>query len=83
MIFPGAGDEGINEYKSVIYYQVKQPRWFETIKVRLTPYIFFSVIAGNHFVIIFHLECLASLFYIILKSIIHHDTGFHHQQSVE
>uniref|UniRef100_A0A8D0DG08 Dedicator of cytokinesis 1 n=1 Tax=Sander lucioperca TaxID=283035 RepID=A0A8D0DG08_SANLU len=32
VIFPGAGDEGINEYKSVIYYQVKQPRWFETIK---------------------------------------------------
>lgn len=34
VIFPGAGDEGITEYKSVIYYQVKQPRWFETIKVR-------------------------------------------------
>ncbi|TRY98030.1 hypothetical protein DNTS_013904 [Danionella cerebrum] len=33
VIFPGAGDEGILEYKSVIYYQVKQPRWFETIKV--------------------------------------------------
>uniref|UniRef100_A0A665WN77 Dedicator of cytokinesis 1 n=1 Tax=Echeneis naucrates TaxID=173247 RepID=A0A665WN77_ECHNA len=26
VIFPGAGDDGINEYKSVIYYQVKQPR---------------------------------------------------------
>ncbi|KAM7370641.1 hypothetical protein PAMP_010170 [Pampus punctatissimus] len=35
VIFPGAGDEGINEYKSVIYYQVKQPRWFETIKVAI------------------------------------------------
>lgn len=35
VIFPGAGDEGISEYKSVIYYQVKQPRWFETIKVSL------------------------------------------------
>uniref|UniRef100_A0A7N6FJM6 Dedicator of cytokinesis 1 n=1 Tax=Anabas testudineus TaxID=64144 RepID=A0A7N6FJM6_ANATE len=34
-IFPGAGDEGISEYKSVIYYQVKQPRWFETIKVAI------------------------------------------------
>lgn len=34
VVFPGAGDEGITEYKSVIYYQVKQPRWFETIKVR-------------------------------------------------
>uniref|UniRef100_A0A3B3UEC3 Dedicator of cytokinesis 1 n=1 Tax=Poecilia latipinna TaxID=48699 RepID=A0A3B3UEC3_9TELE len=35
VIFPGAGDEGINEYKSVVYYQVKQPRWFETIKVAI------------------------------------------------
>uniref|UniRef100_A0A8C6U3Z7 Dedicator of cytokinesis 1 n=1 Tax=Neogobius melanostomus TaxID=47308 RepID=A0A8C6U3Z7_9GOBI len=35
VIFPGAGDDGINEYKSVIYYQVKQPRWFETIKVAI------------------------------------------------
>ncbi|XP_028669046.2 dedicator of cytokinesis protein 2-like [Erpetoichthys calabaricus] len=29
----GAGDGPVNEYKSVIYYQVKQPRWMETIKV--------------------------------------------------
>uniref|UniRef100_A0A8C5FKQ4 Dedicator of cytokinesis 1 n=1 Tax=Gadus morhua TaxID=8049 RepID=A0A8C5FKQ4_GADMO len=35
VIFPGAGDEGLHEYKSVIYYQVKQPRWFETIKVAI------------------------------------------------
>ncbi|KAF7204181.1 dedicator of cytokinesis 1 [Nothobranchius furzeri] len=35
VIFPGAGDDGISEYKSVIYYQVKQPRWFETIKVAI------------------------------------------------
>ncbi|XP_069755779.1 dedicator of cytokinesis protein 1 isoform X5 [Narcine bancroftii] len=35
IIFPGAGDEGISEYKSVIYYQVKQPRWFETVKVAI------------------------------------------------
>ncbi|KAK7918813.1 hypothetical protein WMY93_010097 [Mugilogobius chulae] len=35
VIFAGAGDDGINEYKSVIYYQVKQPRWFETIKVAI------------------------------------------------
>uniref|UniRef100_A0A8C1NSL8 Dedicator of cytokinesis 1 n=1 Tax=Cyprinus carpio TaxID=7962 RepID=A0A8C1NSL8_CYPCA len=35
VIFPGAGDDGILEYKSVIYYQVKQPRWFETIKVAI------------------------------------------------
>uniref|UniRef100_A0A8C9BNT0 Dedicator of cytokinesis 1 n=1 Tax=Phocoena sinus TaxID=42100 RepID=A0A8C9BNT0_PHOSS len=33
--FPGAGDEAISEYKSVIYYQVKQPRWFETVKVAI------------------------------------------------
>ncbi|MBN3290076.1 DOCK1 protein, partial [Polypterus senegalus] len=35
VIFPGAGDEGISEYKSVVYYQVKQPRWFETVKVAI------------------------------------------------
>ncbi|XP_039201055.1 dedicator of cytokinesis protein 1 isoform X3 [Crotalus tigris] len=35
VIFPGAGDEALSEYKSVIYYQVKQPRWFETIKVAI------------------------------------------------
>lgn len=32
-IFPGAGYDGITEYKSVIYYQVKQPCWNETVKV--------------------------------------------------
>ncbi|XP_004701293.1 dedicator of cytokinesis protein 1 [Echinops telfairi] len=35
VIFPGAGDDAISEYKSVIYYQVKQPRWFETLKVAI------------------------------------------------
>uniref|UniRef100_A0A673Z6M6 Dedicator of cytokinesis 5 n=1 Tax=Salmo trutta TaxID=8032 RepID=A0A673Z6M6_SALTR len=35
-IFPGAGYDGITEYKSVIYYQVKQPSWNETVKVQLT-----------------------------------------------
>lgn len=34
-IHPGAGYEGISEYKSVVYYQVKQPCWYETVKVRL------------------------------------------------
>ncbi|XP_030630565.1 dedicator of cytokinesis protein 5 [Chanos chanos] len=34
-IFPGAGYDGITEYKSVIYYQVKQPCWNETIKVAI------------------------------------------------
>uniref|UniRef100_A0A4W5RS88 Dedicator of cytokinesis 5 n=1 Tax=Hucho hucho TaxID=62062 RepID=A0A4W5RS88_9TELE len=35
-IFPGAGYDGITEYKSVIYYQVKQPSWNETVKVQFT-----------------------------------------------
>lgn len=34
-IHPGAGYEGISEYKSVVYYQVKQPCWYETVKVRM------------------------------------------------
>ncbi|XP_043103667.1 dedicator of cytokinesis protein 5 [Puntigrus tetrazona] len=34
-IFSGAGYEGITEYKSVIYYQVKQPCWNETVKVAI------------------------------------------------
>ncbi|XP_030057685.1 dedicator of cytokinesis protein 5 isoform X1 [Microcaecilia unicolor] len=34
-IHPGAGYEGISEYKSVVYYQVKQPCWYETIKVSI------------------------------------------------
>ncbi|KAM4748805.1 dedicator of cytokinesis protein 2 [Rhinophrynus dorsalis] len=29
----GAGDKPVNEYRSVLYYQIKQPRWMETIKV--------------------------------------------------
>uniref|UniRef100_A0A8C2MVG2 Dedicator of cytokinesis 5 n=1 Tax=Cricetulus griseus TaxID=10029 RepID=A0A8C2MVG2_CRIGR len=33
-IHPGAGYEGVSEYKSVVYYQVKQPCWYETVKVR-------------------------------------------------
>ncbi|XP_041956081.1 dedicator of cytokinesis protein 5 isoform X1 [Alosa sapidissima] len=34
-LFPGAGYDGITEYKSVIYYQVKQPCWNETVKVAI------------------------------------------------
>uniref|UniRef100_F6UKH4 Dedicator of cytokinesis 5 n=1 Tax=Ornithorhynchus anatinus TaxID=9258 RepID=F6UKH4_ORNAN len=34
-IHPGAGYEGIPEYKSVVYYQVKQPCWHETVKVSI------------------------------------------------
>ncbi|KAI4876095.1 hypothetical protein NFI96_024678, partial [Prochilodus magdalenae] len=34
-IIPGAGYDGITEYKSVIYYQVKQPCWNETVKVAI------------------------------------------------
>ncbi|KAL0608482.1 Dedicator of cytokinesis protein 2 [Plecturocebus cupreus] len=30
----GAGDKPMNEYHSVVYYQVKQPRWMETVKLR-------------------------------------------------
>uniref|UniRef100_A0A3Q2TB99 Dedicator of cytokinesis 2 n=1 Tax=Fundulus heteroclitus TaxID=8078 RepID=A0A3Q2TB99_FUNHE len=29
----GAGDKPVSEYRSVIYYQIKQPRWMETVKV--------------------------------------------------
>ncbi|KFO95143.1 Dedicator of cytokinesis protein 5, partial [Calypte anna] len=34
-IHPGAGYEGVSEYKSVVYYQVKQPCWYETVKVSI------------------------------------------------
>uniref|UniRef100_A0A3Q3EY62 Dedicator of cytokinesis 5 n=1 Tax=Labrus bergylta TaxID=56723 RepID=A0A3Q3EY62_9LABR len=34
-IFPGAGYDGITVYKSVIFYQVKQPCWNETVKVTI------------------------------------------------
>ncbi|KAI1230092.1 Dedicator of cytokinesis protein 5, partial [Lamprotornis superbus] len=34
-IQPGAGYEGVSEYKSVVYYQVKQPCWYETVKVAI------------------------------------------------
>uniref|UniRef100_A0A8C6NC23 Uncharacterized protein n=1 Tax=Melopsittacus undulatus TaxID=13146 RepID=A0A8C6NC23_MELUD len=29
----GGGLQGVSEYKSVVYYQVKQPCWYETVKV--------------------------------------------------
>ncbi|CAH1257698.1 DOCK1 [Branchiostoma lanceolatum] len=35
VIFTGAGVPPVSEYKSVIYYQQKQPRWMETIKVAI------------------------------------------------
>ncbi|XP_078095350.1 dedicator of cytokinesis protein 5 isoform X2 [Mustelus asterias] len=35
-IFPGSGYQGVSEYKSVVYYQVKQPFWYETVKVAIT-----------------------------------------------
>lgn len=34
----GAGDKPVNEYKSVVHYQVKQPRWMETLKVCQGPW---------------------------------------------
>uniref|UniRef100_A0A663FCC4 Dedicator of cytokinesis 2 n=1 Tax=Aquila chrysaetos chrysaetos TaxID=223781 RepID=A0A663FCC4_AQUCH len=33
----GAGDKPVSEYRSVLYYQVKQPRWMETLKVWSVP----------------------------------------------
>ncbi|KAF2986058.1 hypothetical protein EK904_002216, partial [Melospiza melodia maxima] len=30
----GAGDKPVSEYRSVVYYQVKQPRWMETLKAQ-------------------------------------------------
>ncbi|MEQ2218828.1 hypothetical protein XENOCAPTIV_008656, partial [Xenoophorus captivus] len=32
----GAGDKAASEYRSVIYYQIKQPRWMETVKVTVS-----------------------------------------------
>ncbi|KAJ1127755.1 hypothetical protein NDU88_006148 [Pleurodeles waltl] len=32
----GAGDKPVSEYRSVLYYQIKQPRWMETIKVAIS-----------------------------------------------
>ncbi|XP_078509500.1 dedicator of cytokinesis protein 2 isoform X2 [Lissotriton helveticus] len=32
----GAGDKPVSEYRSVLYYQNKQPRWMETIKVAIS-----------------------------------------------
>uniref|UniRef100_A0A3Q3AKM7 Dedicator of cytokinesis 2 n=1 Tax=Kryptolebias marmoratus TaxID=37003 RepID=A0A3Q3AKM7_KRYMA len=32
----GAGDKPVSEYRSVIYYQIKQPRWMETVKVTVS-----------------------------------------------
>uniref|UniRef100_A0A8C3LVL4 Dedicator of cytokinesis 5 n=1 Tax=Chrysolophus pictus TaxID=9089 RepID=A0A8C3LVL4_CHRPC len=29
------GSSGVSEYKSVVYYQVKQPYWYETVKVSI------------------------------------------------
>uniref|UniRef100_A0A8C0KFA5 Dedicator of cytokinesis 5 n=1 Tax=Canis lupus dingo TaxID=286419 RepID=A0A8C0KFA5_CANLU len=37
-IHPGAGYEGISEYKSVVYYQVKQPCWYETVKTSISVF---------------------------------------------
>ncbi|KAM6953621.1 dedicator of cytokinesis 2 [Aplochiton taeniatus] len=31
----GAGDKPVSEFRSVIYYQVKQPKWMETFKVAI------------------------------------------------
>lgn len=39
----GAGDKPMNEYHSVVYYQVKQPRWMETVKVIMTSTVTMAV----------------------------------------
>lgn len=49
----GAGDKPVSEYRSVIYYQVKQPRWMETIKVCGHIQIFIFKKVFNHFSICF------------------------------
>ena len=41
----GAGDKPMNEYRSVVYYQVKQPRWMETVKVIII--IMMMIIVGG------------------------------------
>uniref|UniRef100_A0A8C0ILB6 C2 DOCK-type domain-containing protein n=1 Tax=Chelonoidis abingdonii TaxID=106734 RepID=A0A8C0ILB6_CHEAB len=33
VIFPGAGDKPSSEYHSVVYYQQRQQRWMETMKI--------------------------------------------------
>ncbi|TFJ96802.1 2-oxoglutarate and iron-dependent oxygenase domain-containing protein 2 [Platysternon megacephalum] len=33
VIFPGAGDKPSSEYRSVVYYQQRQQRWMETMKI--------------------------------------------------
>lgn len=45
----GAGDKPVSEYRSVIYYQVKQPRWMETIKVcgHIEMFIFKNVFQSS------------------------------------
>ncbi|XP_071948204.1 dedicator of cytokinesis protein 1-like isoform X2 [Antedon mediterranea] len=35
VLYPGAGDPATSVYKSVVYYQIKCPKWFETVKVSL------------------------------------------------
>uniref|UniRef100_A0A8B9MYA0 Dedicator of cytokinesis 5 n=1 Tax=Accipiter nisus TaxID=211598 RepID=A0A8B9MYA0_9AVES len=46
-IHPGAGYEGVSEYKSVVYYQVKQPCWYETVKVGVCNLQFFFLFAAR------------------------------------
>uniref|UniRef100_A0A8C5SLI7 C2 DOCK-type domain-containing protein n=1 Tax=Laticauda laticaudata TaxID=8630 RepID=A0A8C5SLI7_LATLA len=79
VIFPGAGDEALSEYKSVIYYQVKQPRWFETIKVCLIhkPSVLLILDLSGAFST-FHLLCsvLHRLFSLQCGDIIYHTEFF-------
>ena len=39
----------MNEYRSVVYYQVKQPRWMETVKVIIIIIIIIIVINNESY----------------------------------
>eukprot|EP00058_Branchiostoma_floridae_P022855 XP_002608345.1 hypothetical protein BRAFLDRAFT_91300 [Branchiostoma floridae] len=62
VIFTGAGVPPVSEYKSVIYYQQKQPRWMETIKVAIPIEDFY----GSHLKFAFrHSKLMVVLKYYI------------------
>ena len=37
-IYPGAGENAVNEFKSIILYHRNDPKWDETIKVGYVYY---------------------------------------------
>nr|XP_006826015.1 PREDICTED: dedicator of cytokinesis protein 1 [Saccoglossus kowalevskii] len=48
IICKGAPQELIDEFKSTVYYQVRGPRWFETIKVQLPIDVPIEQLHGTH-----------------------------------